>query len=136
MRIFNLNFDFWDFLVSGDDVNLTKLIHKYNLPEYQQEWNYYNAYDLEYDSHDLYFNIQPFKSTVEKNPEIYHKIQDVFILDKKHYKSVIDKISSENDFKTPLKSVYKTDLDHIKDIIETTLVERLHELKKERLQVA
>lgn len=109
-----------------------------NLPEYQddKDWNDYNVTDIQNIPYDLYFNIQTFKSNTIKNSNNYHKLQDIFILDENHYDTIMARITKEDDFKTPVKKVFKIDYDSIKDIVETTLAERLQELKAERLQIA
>lgn len=120
------------------DFDVTNLMRDNNLPEYQddKDWNDYNVTDIQNIPYDLYFNIQTFKSNTIKNSNNYHKLQDIFILDENHYDTIMARITKEDDFKTPVKKVFKIDYDSIKDIVETTLAERLQELKAERLQIA
>lgn len=110
------------------DENITELVNKYSLTLYDRDFTEYNEYDYDVEE-TMYFHIHPFKSPAEKPAETYKKIATIDVLDKEHYKAMIEKLKSHPIYTTKIKNVFQANYNNIIDIAKTTLNERLYRRK-------
>jgi prophage antirepressor-like protein len=106
------------------------LADKYDLVEYDREFEEFEQYDFDTEE-TYYFTIHTFKTTTKKNPDVYRKIGSIDILDRAHYRAVVDKLNASNIYKTLAKGVYQASYDNIVDAAKTALNERLYDKLKD-----
>jgi hypothetical protein len=115
---------------AADEPLTSNAIQNHDLLEYDQSYKSYDIYDIKDSDEPYYLKIHAFGSKVEPAPELYHKIGEVEILDKKHYNAIVAKLSDNDIGKTNLKNIFKLPYSSIEDACITTLNERLYEIIK------
>jgi prophage antirepressor-like protein len=115
--------------VKEDELSLEDAIFRYNLLEYELPYNEVYSQDLRnYSDMDFYYYIPAFKSKAERNPEIFHYVGDIEVLDKTHLNAIRNYFNTRKTCVTKVKYAYKTNYENIVSVLRDQVSAELFNL--------